>query len=147
MAFKNTYTTLSVEQIVAKIQKSLVSHHAQKIMYDYDDLGNLTGISFGIPKDGQMLGIKLPARVKECEAILKKEGLINPSKKDHAVRVAWCNLKDWIEAQMSMIDVDMVKMEEVFLPYMIMGNSTIYQIMSENNFKGLPSGDKNSPED
>ena len=139
MAFKNTYTSEPLDSMVAKIQKTLVAHKAQKIMFDYSDTGELTGLSFGIMVGEKMLGIKLPARVEECTAILETEGLINPNKQNHALRVAWANIRDWVMAQMAMIDLDMVKMEEVFLPYILDGDKTVYELY-QSKFNALPEG-------
>jgi hypothetical protein len=138
MAIKNAYTTSPLENIVRDIQKVLVTHNAQKIMYDYEN-GVIVGLSFGIKIGEKIAGVKLPARIAECERILRQEGLYNPTKKDHALRVAWANIRDWVDAQMAMIDLDMVKMEEVFLPYVMDGNRTVYEIYQEK-FISLPEG-------
>ena len=37
---------------------------------------------------------------------------------EQAYRVAWRNILDWVQAQMALLEIGMVKMEEVFLPYM-----------------------------
>ena len=87
----------------------------------------------------KMLGVKLPARVEECEAILKKEGFLSPSKENHASRVAWANIRDWVDAQMALIDMDMAKIEEVFLPYILEGDKTIYELYVPK-FKALGTG-------
>ena len=39
-----------------------------------------------------------------------------------AVRVAWRIVKDWVEAQMALVETRMVTTAEVFLPYAIMKN-------------------------
>jgi hypothetical protein len=33
--------------------------------------------------------------------------------------VAWRIIKDWVEAQMAILESQMVQMEEIFLPYMV----------------------------
>ena len=37
-----------------------------------------------------------------------------------AVRVAWRIVKDWVEAQMALVETQMVTTAEVFLPYAVM---------------------------
>ena len=37
--------------------------------------------------------------------------------RDQAARTAWRTIKDWIDAQMALVAVEMVKVEEIFLPY------------------------------
>jgi hypothetical protein len=41
-------------------------------------------------------------------------------------RVAWRNIEDWIAAQMTVIELGMVKLEDVFLPYMTDQNGITY---------------------
>ncbi|MDD4410847.1 MAG: hypothetical protein PHE32_04040 [Candidatus Shapirobacteria bacterium] len=139
MAIKNAYTKQSLEDMIREIQKTLISHNAKKIMFDYDN-GKLSGLAFCLELNGRMCNFKLPAKIQECEAILKKQGLYNPSKVDHALRVAWANIRDWIASQMAMIDLNQVKIEEVFLPYLLMGEKTLFEMMEVNSF-ALPSGE------
>lgn len=137
MAFKNTYTREPLDNMIRKIQQTLVAHKAKKIMFDYSDDGVIVGLSFGIMVNDQMLAVKLPAKIKECEAILIAEKKLTLSKKDHALRVAWANIRDWVDSQMAMVDLDMAKMEEVFLPYIMDGNKTIFELY-ESKFNALP---------
>jgi len=140
MSIKNAYTSQPLDRMIAEIQKTLVEHKAQKIMFDYSDTGKIIGLTFGLEIDGNMIGFKLPAKIKEAEEILKEQNLYSDSKIDHALRVAWANIRDWVSSQMAMIDLGQVKIEQVFLPYMVSGDKTLYEIMKTNNF-ALPSGD------
>ena len=59
-----------------------------------------------------------------------------------ARRTAWRNIKDWLDAQMALIETEQVKLEEIFLPYMTDGSGkTLYEYMKEGDFKlpQLPS--------
>lgn len=105
-------------------------------MYDYDN-GVLIGLKFGIKIGENIIGVKLPARVKECEQVMIKQGVLDRHKKDHALRVAWANIRDWVSSQMAMVDLNMVKMEEVFLPYVLDGEKTVYEIYQQK-FISLP---------
>lgn len=50
-------------------------------------------------------------------------------------RVAWRILKDWVEAQMALLDIQMVRFEEIFLPYIETENGqTIYERLEEKQF-------------
>lgn len=136
MSIKNAYVTSSMENILKDIQKTLVSHNAQKIMYEYDN-GKVVGLTFGIKVGENEIGVKLPTKVKECELIMIKQRVFDRTKKDHSLRVAWANIRDWVSAQMAMIDLNMVKMEEVFLPYILDGDRTVYEIYQQK-FTSLP---------
>ena len=38
--------------------------------------------------------------------------------------ITWRILKDWVEAQMALLETGMVTMDESFLPYMVSGGQT-----------------------
>ena len=139
MALKNTYTKSTLDNIVNTIQKTLIAHGAKKIMFNYSDTGEPVGLTFGITVEGKLLGVKLPARVEECRVVLEREGLLNPNKERYALRVAWANIRDLIDVKMAIIDIGMGKMEEVFLPYILEGNKTVYEIYAPR-FNTLPEG-------
>lgn len=50
-----------------------------------------------------------------------------------AERVAWRIIKDWIEAQMAIIEAQLASMDEVFFPYMLdsAGQKTLYEAYCE----------------
>ena len=54
--------------------------------------------------------------------------------------MAWRIVKDWVEAQMALLATGMVELEEIFLPYMLSGDRTLYQVLTERGFRALPSG-------
>jgi hypothetical protein len=52
-----------------------------------------------------------------------------------AVRIAWRIVKDWVRAQMAILETEMVRMEQIFLPYMITrDNQTLYEAMVDRGF-------------
>ena len=56
-----------------------------------------------------------------------------------ARRTAWANIRDWLDAQMALIETGQVKLEEVFLPYMTdTTGKTLYERIQERNFKLPP---------
>jgi len=143
MALKN-YTSKS-KNAFDVIQKCLASHGAQKLMFDYNGQGEVIALSFAIELDGRLIGFKLPARIDQVEAVLKQERRWRNTQelKDQAYRTAWANIRDWITAQMALVDTRMAKMQEIFLPYMAGKNGkTLYESMEENRF--LLPGDQNS---
>jgi len=71
--------------------------------------------------NGNPIGFRLPTDWVPVLELLKKDPKV-PQKlctRDQAVRVAWRIVKDWIMAQMAIIDTKMVKIEDVFLPYAV----------------------------
>ena len=55
--------------------------------------------------------------------------------------MAWRIIKDWVEAQMALLATGMVDLEEIFLPYMLSGDRTLYQELMTRGFRALPSGE------
>lgn len=119
------------------IQKCLASHGAQKIMFDYNDRGQVVALSFAIDFEGRLIGFALPARLDQVEAVLKREkSWRSPEElQDQAYKTGWANIRDWVTAQMALVDTRMAKMQEVFLPYMASKNGkTFYESMEESKF-------------
>jgi hypothetical protein len=57
-----------------------------------------------------------------------------------AERIAWRICKTWLEAQITLINLEQAKLEEVFLPYLVMPNDkTLFETMEHNQFL-LPDG-------
>mgnify|MGYP001580177393 FL=1 len=58
--------------------------------------------------------------------------------KEQALRVSWRIVKDWVVAQMAIVEAEMVDMAEVFLPYAITKNgTTLYKEIQNNGMKLL----------
>ena len=139
MAILNYTTTVDAFKTVSEIEYILMKHKAKSIMKNYDG-ESITGLSFLIDTGTQQIPIKLPVKVDECLKVLKKEKRENPRKqikdtRDQAERVAWRILKDWIEAQMALLDIEMVRFEEIFLPYIETNSGqTIYERLEEKQF-------------
>ena len=139
MAILNYTTTIDSFKTVSEIEYILMKHNAKSIMKNYEG-ETITGLSFLIDTGVQQIPIRLPVRVDECLKVLKKEKRENPQKKikdtrEQAERVAWRILKDWVEAQMALLDIQMVRFEEIFLPYIQTNNGqTVYDKLAERQF-------------
>lgn len=101
---------------------------------------SIVGLSFLIDTGAQQIPVRLPVKVDECLKVLKKEKKENPRKqikdtREQAERVAWRILKDWVEAQMALLDIEMVQFEEIFLSYIETDNGqTVYQRLEKKQF-------------
>jgi hypothetical protein len=140
MSIKN-YTSKSKNSFDI-IQKALASHGAQKVMFDYNSNGEVTALSFALDFEGRMVGFKLPARIDQVEAILKKERRFPTQEAlhDQAYRTGWANIRDCVTAQLALVDTKMAQIGEVFLPYATnKKGQTLFESMAENNFL-LPEG-------
>lgn len=127
MAIKNYTTTIDVYKSLGEIQGALASHGARRIMVDYDEAGHPVGVAFGIETLAGLRGFLLPANVEGVRAVFDQQKV--KTQAGQAERTAWRNIRDWIMAQMAIIEAGQVEMEEVFFPYLTDRNGkTLYQL-------------------
>ena len=117
MPLLNYTTKVDVYTTIGAIQGQLVKHGAKKIMQEYDDAGRITALSFQIDTPNGMRGIKLPSNAEAVRRVLAKQKV--KCDVEQSERVAWRIIKDWVEAQMAILESEMVQMDEIFLPYML----------------------------
>lgn len=119
---------------LGQIQGQLVKHGAKKILQDYDDAGRITALSFMIDTPLGPRGIRLPANVDAVHKVLTKQKV--KCDREQAERVAWRIVKDWVEAQMAILESEMVQMEEIFLPYMVSASGqTLFEAYQNNQLQ------------
>ena len=127
MAIKNYTTTVDVYKSLGEIQGALASHGARKIMVDYDTAGQPVGVMFGVETADGPCGFALPVNVDGVRAVFARQKV--KAQAGQAERTAWRNVRDWIMAQMAIIEAGQVQMDEVFLPYLTDGRGrTLYQL-------------------
>jgi len=126
-----------------KIQRLLSENGAQKVMMDYRGDGTLESITFAMMINGKLAGFRLPAMVDNVAEIMfggedrwgrKKD--INQSHRDKAYITAWANIRDWLDAQMALVQTRQAEVVQIFLPYMVMKDDrTLYeQVISDPKF-------------
>jgi len=78
-----------------------------------------------------------PRALNRLKSVLKRERRWRNADelKDQAYRTGWANIRDWVTAQMALVDTQMAKVQEVFLPYMAnRKGQTLYESMEESKF-------------
>ncbi|HEY2627025.1 MAG TPA: hypothetical protein VGI41_09785 [Candidatus Udaeobacter sp.] len=90
------------------------------------------------------IAFRLPANVEAVQRILKKQALTGKIPRryaddiEQATRTAWRILKDWLLAQLALIETGMATVEQVFLPYaQNASGQTVYEALLEKKFTGL----------
>lgn len=137
--FNNTYINHSGNHI----EDRLVKQGAKNILKIYEN-EKLTGIAFIIDMGGKEMPFRLPARVERVEKRLREQ-VSRPRKEtlsrisDQASRTAWKLLSDWVDIQMSLIELDQVEFIEVFMPYLYDFNKkiTLFEKMKSTGFSLL----------
>ena len=139
MAILNYSTTVDAYKTVSEIEYILMKHGARSIMKNFED-ESIVSLSFLIDTGYAQVPIKMPAKIEECLKVLKCEKQKSPQKKikatrEQAERVAWRILKDWVEAQMALLDIKMAKAEEVFMPYIVdRTGQTLFEKLEKQQF-------------
>lgn len=127
MAIKNYTTTIDVFKSLGEIQGALISHGARKIMVDYDGAGQPVGLLLGIETPEGPRGFCLPANVEGVRAVFDRQKV--KAQPGQAERTAWRNVRDWIMAQLAIVEAGQAQIDEVFLPYLTDGRGrTLYQL-------------------
>lgn len=136
MAIKNYTTTIKVEKTISEIQQILAKHKAKAILTEYDNNGNVIALSFKVETPHGEAGIRLPVNVEKVLQVLKNQRRNNSQVKDtreQALKTGWRNIKDWIDAQMALIETEMVTIDQIFLPYILnRDGQTLYEAFKEN---------------
>ena len=134
MPILNYTTTVDCHKTISEISKLLMSRGATKIIVDNENLQPVS-ISFCIDWSGSIVAFKMPCNFNGVLSSMKKSKSIAKSKctREQALRVGWRILKDWIAAQMAIVEAEMATMAEVFLPYAITKEGeTMYEKISNH---------------
>ena len=143
MAIKNFTTSISSVKTVGEIQAILAKGLARSVSVDFCD-GNPIAVRFSMMIGKNEVWFRLPANA---------EGVLSSLRRDRAPRsclnlvqaqrVSWRIIKDWIDAQVAIIDAGQAKPAEVFFPYILQGSDgvTLFQKFEDQQLK-LTEGNK-----
>jgi len=147
-------TEVSPERTAGEIISKLVQIGANEINQTFEG-GKIVGIKWMLTIHGQPRLFEMPVRTEGVYRILQSRHKSWDQTRYHDVdkvkaeRVAWRQLLRWIEAQIAMIQTQMARAEEVFLPYLYdpATGTTLFRWMDERRFPALPAGsDKEIPQ-
>jgi len=141
MPILNYTTKIRPDRTVAEIQNILAAKGAQRVMIDYA-AGKITAVMFTLEIAGHTVEFRLPAKPEGVLAALKKQRVASSYQtKEHAESVAWRIVKDWVEAQLALVEAEQAQMAEVFLPYAIQRDgTTVFAAFERQVAKGLLTG-------
>lgn len=101
---------------------------------DHD--GNPIALTFSVSWNDRDMAFSMPCNFEGVmKAMLKNKKVPrNKCNKEQALRVCWRIIKDWIEAQMAIVESELAGMAEVFLPYAVTKRgTTLYRELETNN--------------
>lgn len=140
MPLLNYTTTISAQKTMGEISVALAKSRAQAVMQEFDEDGNPSAISFGITTEFGILTYRLPSDAERVYKVICQDKALPYSRRniDQGRRIAWRILKDWVEAQLAMIQCGQVDMEQVFLPYaQSPDGKTLYEKLKDSRFNDL----------
>ena len=148
MPLKNYGTSVSPERSTQQIMSLLAVKGAREILLEYDGIGQIAGLSWRVDTPHGNLPFRLPVNVEAVQRTLAqqnrdREGVTkNQTTITHARKVAWRTIKDWVDAQMALLETEQVALDQIFLPYMVVKeDQNLYDHMIESGFQiALPPG-------
>ena len=153
MALPANWTTeVPADKSITEIMLLLKRFGATAIHLDLaKETGETLAVSFAIehPKQGPM-PFRLPADAEAVKRVIAREYNNRNTTRtasavqkrhlssEHARNVAWRICKDWLRAQLSLIELEMVSLETVMLPYLLVdGNKPLHKLLAEGNLRKL----------
>lgn len=139
MPIKNYTSKVKPTQTIIEIEEILQEHGIRQMHKFFDDDGQVEGIYFTIPFGDRMVHYKMPAKVEAVRQIMADDPDIRPGYVKNARCVAWRIIKDWIDAQLTMVKVNLVEIHQIFLPYAYDPSSgeTLYDKFASGNMPHL----------
>ena len=144
MALKNYTTEVEAEKSAAEMLRRLTRFGAREITQEFDREGELAGLRFAIDTKHGRQQFRLPARWQAVQTLLRQQynDAVPGVERRHtterwARRVGWRILRDWLDAQLALVEVNMVSLEETMLPYLLVPDTdqTLYEAFVE---RGVP---------
>jgi hypothetical protein len=137
----NYTTTVPVSRTIGQVQGLLVEAGARQVMTEYDAVGRARGIAFAVETGLGLRTFVLPVDAGRVEQVLKRDKVpTRYATPEHAERVAWRIVKDWVEAQLAIIRTEMVTLDQVMLPYMrTVTGATMFELYLDSQL-ALPQG-------
>lgn len=141
MALLNYTTTIQASKTIAELQEILRRHGAKAILINYDDEGFIESLSFNMVTPRGDFSISLPVKPDNILKVLERHNVPKAyQNKEQAIRIAWRIVKAWTQAQMAILETEMVEIDQIFLPYIETApGKTVYNSFLENRAQ-LSSG-------
>jgi hypothetical protein len=117
----NYTTAVPVSRTTAEMQALLGRSGASAVAVLYED-SKPVGMSFILRTPGGERTFNLPVDVGAVQKLLtaqKREHSRVDDRPAQAERVAWRIVKDWLAAQLALIEAQMATLDEVMLPYLV----------------------------
>lgn len=141
------HTEIPADRSIAELQRLLTAAGAAAILIENDpESRRPRALKFQIEVAGRLVGYELPARMEAVTKALQQKRSWQTRGEEKGValdrqraeRIAWRQVHRWVEAQLALVQLQMVELGEVFLPYALTGNGrTLFAELKEHGLGGL----------
>jgi len=124
MPILNFTTQIDAWKTVNEVQQILAKHGVTH--FNIKNEGSFpTALAFTIDYKGQPLNFLLPCNHEGVLRCLKSDRKVPQRSKnsEQALRTSWRIVKDWVEAQMAIVQAQLAPIQEVFMPYLVVSST------------------------
>ena len=139
MPVLNYTTSIPAWKTVGEVEFMLMQHGAKTIIKQYKD-NRIESLIFSVEHQGREVPVRLPVRVPQVLEAMKRDKKEHPKTQykltlEQAEKVAWRQIRDWIEVQLQMVELEQMTMLQIFLPCIQDCNGqTLYERLESNDF-------------
>jgi len=127
----NYTTSVPVAQSLSEMQERLAGSGADHIGVAYED-GQPVALTFMMRGPHGPRHFTVPVDVDAMQRLLRhqedegafkslRKGKGHFTSREHAARVAWRVMKDWLAATLALVECDLMRLDEAMLPYLMVG--------------------------
>ncbi len=136
----NYTTEIDGARTAGEILGLLAAKGAKSINIDYQN-GEPSALWFKIEVYKTEIAFRLPCNHEGAFRTLNRTAPPRYQTVAQAKRVAWRIIKDWVEAQLALVECEQAEMAEVFLAYAVTANNqTLFQTFKESSGRLLGAG-------
>jgi hypothetical protein len=142
----NWSTSVPADRTAMECIAILIKHGARNVGMSLGEDRVPDGLDFVVSTPWGLQQYSLPIYMSGTEKALKKawrEHRIEPrfATPEHARRVAWRVIKDWLESQLALVEAGVADLPQVMLSFMkVSVNQTMYEAVVENQMRALEQG-------
>jgi len=114
---KNYRSQASMSSIFETIRESLATHKARRVMFDNDENGRMISILFEMEINGERFAFRLPVRFERLKKRVAEsyraigKSISGEALDEQTYTTGWATIRDWILAQMALIESEAVDVD------------------------------------
>ena len=124
MPILNYTTKIDAWTTVNEIQKIMSKHKVSHFSIKNDG-SRPVALSFTIDYQGTPMNFLLPCNHGGVWQVIRSDKSIESKyrNEEQAFRTSWRIVKDWVQAQLAIVEAQLASIQEVFIPYLVINNT------------------------